>query len=166
MEYKVIVKRTDDRPDDELFYSDSFLGEEFSDELYHFKYVKKKKVNGKWRYYYDIKDALGYDERAAAGAAVYDYETKTRNANAYNEIRHDPTRVKWYDQTKSDQKYKEAKAAGKVASDALTKYYKTPLGKIDKLDDKIDSARDMVADLLEKASKKIRSREESITNYR
>ena len=23
-----------------------------SDELYHWKYIKKKKVNGKWRYYY------------------------------------------------------------------------------------------------------------------
>lgn len=29
---------------------------EFSDELYHWKYIKKKKVNGKWRYYYDKTD--------------------------------------------------------------------------------------------------------------
>jgi hypothetical protein len=29
------------------------------DELYHWKYIKRKRVNGKWRYYYDIKDALG-----------------------------------------------------------------------------------------------------------
>lgn len=34
-------------------HSDSFLGTEFSDELYHWKYIKKKKINGKWRYYYD-----------------------------------------------------------------------------------------------------------------
>lgn len=33
--------------------------------LKHWKYVKKKRVNGKWRYYYDIKDALGFDEREA-----------------------------------------------------------------------------------------------------
>lgn len=28
-----------------------------ADELYHWKYVKKVKKNGKWRYYYDVKDA-------------------------------------------------------------------------------------------------------------
>ena len=47
----------------------------YSDELYHWKYVHKEKVNGKWRYYYEIdkhkedikdgvKDALGFDEKA------------------------------------------------------------------------------------------------------
>lgn len=58
------VKRINN--DDELFHSDLFLGSEFSDELYHWKYVKKKKVNGKWRYYYDaeslkkdVNDTLG-----------------------------------------------------------------------------------------------------------
>lgn len=40
-----------------------------SDELMHHKYVKKKKVNGKWRYYYDVKDALGYDEKQAMNTA-------------------------------------------------------------------------------------------------
>lgn len=33
-------------------------GPENSDELYHWKYTSKKRVNGKWRYYYD-NDKLG-----------------------------------------------------------------------------------------------------------
>lgn len=48
---EVRVKRTDD-----LFHSDTFLGEEFSDELYHWKYIKRiKRPNGTWRYIYDKK---------------------------------------------------------------------------------------------------------------
>ena len=41
------------------------------------KYIKKKKVNGKWRYYYDIKDALGYDEQSAYKKATQDKDTAT-----------------------------------------------------------------------------------------
>lgn len=26
---------------------------QYSDELYHWKYIKREKVNGKWKYYYD-----------------------------------------------------------------------------------------------------------------
>lgn len=49
MEYR--IKR--EKPDDELFHSDEYLGEEFDDGLHHWKYIKREKVNGKWRYYYD-----------------------------------------------------------------------------------------------------------------
>lgn len=37
-------------------------------DICHWKYIKKKKVNGKWKYYYDadqLKDDLGFDERNA-----------------------------------------------------------------------------------------------------
>lgn len=40
---------------EELFHSDTYLGQDFSDGIKHFKYIKREKVNGKWRYYY--KDA-------------------------------------------------------------------------------------------------------------
>lgn len=137
-----------------------------SDELKHWKYIKKKKVNGKWRYYYDVKDALGYDERARAANAVYKYNKNSHNANAYNKIQGDPTREKWYDQKKSDQMYRVAQNSGKMASYAMNKYYKTPLGKLDRLDDKLDSGRNAVSNLLEKMAKKIRADEEIITKYR
>jgi chaperonin cofactor prefoldin len=37
----------------ELFHSDTYLGQDFSDGIRHFKYIKREKLpNGKWRYYY------------------------------------------------------------------------------------------------------------------
>lgn len=53
--YKVVVNRTQEFDDETLFHSDTFLGNEFSDEMYHWKYIKREKVNGKWRYYYNTK---------------------------------------------------------------------------------------------------------------
>ena len=45
---KVIVKRKN-----ELYHSDTYLGNEYEDEnLCHWKYVKKYKVGDKWRYVY------------------------------------------------------------------------------------------------------------------
>lgn len=53
---EVRVKRIAN-PQSDLVHSDSFLGMEFSDELYHWKYIKREKKNGKWRYYYDKNSA-------------------------------------------------------------------------------------------------------------
>lgn len=36
----------------ELFHSDTYLGQDFSDGIRHWKYIKREKVNGRWRYYY------------------------------------------------------------------------------------------------------------------
>lgn len=36
----------------ELYHSDTYLGEDYSDGIRHFKYVKKEKRNGRWVYYY------------------------------------------------------------------------------------------------------------------
>lgn len=51
------------------------------DELQHFKYIKREKKNGKWRYYYDteslkndIKDKLGYDEKERLNSAKAEYD--------------------------------------------------------------------------------------------
>lgn len=40
-----------------ISYSEQYLGTEATNDIYHFKYIKKEKKNGKWRYYYD-KDVL------------------------------------------------------------------------------------------------------------
>lgn len=38
----------------ELYHSDTYLGQEFSDGLKHYKYLKKVRTSsGKWRYIYD-----------------------------------------------------------------------------------------------------------------
>lgn len=57
---EIVIKRTQEIDDESLFHSDTFLGDEFSDEMYHWKYIKKKKVNGKWRYYYDTTELDKY----------------------------------------------------------------------------------------------------------
>ena len=35
-----------------LYHSDTYLGQEYSNELYHWKYIKREKKNGRWVYYY------------------------------------------------------------------------------------------------------------------
>lgn len=53
MEY--VIKRAD-----ELYHSDEYVGEDYSDGICHWKYIDKKKVNGKWRYIYKLEKG-GYD---------------------------------------------------------------------------------------------------------
>lgn len=133
---------------------------EHSDELKHWKYVKKKKVNGKWRYYYDIKDALGYDERAKAAKSIREYNKAAKAEVDYSKTREDPTRAKYYDANEYEQLTQRRVSAGKAASKAIEEYYKTPIGKLDRFDDAIDSGRNIVAKILEKASNKIRAKSE------
>ena len=41
----------------ELYHSDIYLGEDYSDGIKHYKYLKKvKSASGKWRYIYDESD--------------------------------------------------------------------------------------------------------------
>ena len=59
-----------------LMHSDTYLGEDYSDGIKHYKYIKKEKKNGKMRYYYhdtDLEDA----DRAAK--ETYDEAQKLRN---------------------------------------------------------------------------------------
>lgn len=39
----------------ELYHSERYLGQEFSDELYHWKYLSRKRKNGRWVYTYAKK---------------------------------------------------------------------------------------------------------------
>lgn len=75
---EVKVKRSDK---EELFHSDTFLGDEFSDEMYHWKYIKKKKVNGKWRYYYDNSEL----DKFARGDSVVNSKDNTIDTKIYRQ---------------------------------------------------------------------------------
>ena len=87
----------------------------------HWKYIKKYKKNGKWRYVYNVgttgniidgkiespyreytklQDMLGYDERDAAGIAEVNYRRAMKNADGYNKIQ--ATNPYYYKQAKSD----------------------------------------------------------------
>lgn len=158
-----------------------------NDEIRHWKYIKKYKKNGKWRYVYNVgstgnkidgekqspyreysklQDMLGYDERDSAAIADINYRRKSENATSYN---HSQSKNPFYKQSESNKLYKQADIAQKKASKAIKRYYKTPLGKLDKLDDRIDEGRNIVANALSKLSKRIRPKKESFvgktTNY-
>lgn len=50
-------KKTEDmfirNSNSEIYHSDVYLGQDFSDGFKHWRYVKKERRNGRWVYYYD-----------------------------------------------------------------------------------------------------------------
>lgn len=92
MEYR--IKR--EKPDNELFHSSTYQGDEVSDDLYHYKYIDKyKSKSGKWIYVYkkikkNVEDALGFKAKERMNNAYnrsemydgrsYDYEREAANA--------------------------------------------------------------------------------------
>lgn len=47
----------------ELYHSATYLGKDYSDGIKHWKYIKREKVNGKWRYYYDSSSLRKAEKR-------------------------------------------------------------------------------------------------------
>jgi hypothetical protein len=119
-----------------------------NDELYHWKYTYKKKVNGKWRYYYDVapsgssprhfgvskwEDVTGLDEKMKFYNETANYK-KAREA-----IQNVPKRKKDSEEYKAAyEKYADAMAnLAKARSD----FMHTPMGKIYKLQSLIDKGK-------------------------
>lgn len=68
----------------ELYHSDVYLGKDYSDGIKHYKYIKREKVNGRWRYYYknDKLDQLGRKKKRSVdnyNAMEKAYETSLKN---------------------------------------------------------------------------------------
>lgn len=148
MKYRIIREVKDD----ELHHSDEFLGDDFSDELYHWKYIKKKRVNGKWRYYYDIKDALGYDEREKAANDMYTYEQAYKN-RIYNQSAE-----------AHERQNRNLKQLGKKAQASIKAFDKTPLGKLENMKDTINSGLSAISKLLLTASSKVKPSDLAFVN--
>ena len=158
-----------------------FDHEPTSDELMHFKYVKREKVNGKWRYYYtdsktgESKDILGYDKRDDLLKADHEYKKATRQAelvnktapwrtpklksdgSGYEELSESDKRWNEETRTEIDNAYAKQAEAGKKASDAYAAYKKTPFGKVYQATVQIDKGRAAVGNLLEKAAKRLKT---------
>lgn len=67
-----------------IIHSDIYLGKDYSDGIKHWKYIKREKINGKWRYYYknDRLDYLGAEKKISIGnynTAEKVYETSLKN---------------------------------------------------------------------------------------
>lgn len=123
------------------------------DVLMHWKYIKRVKKNGKWRYYYDeeslkrdIKDKLGYDERERLQKANKQYEKAVNNAkkadtktsDQLNKFMNNPMPVrqrvamrKAYDDAlkESEKATKKAEKAYEKVEKLKDEYSKTPIGK-------------------------------------
>lgn len=72
-----------------LYHSDVYLGATFSDGIYHWKYVKREKRNGKWVYYYSDPT---YDKAKntynAVDKRLKSAESKLVSANTHNQKVH------------------------------------------------------------------------------
>ena len=130
------------------------------DELQHWKYIKREKVNGKWRYYYDI----GKNERLEAGNAMSKVRDAANNAGfhkkRYDEVKSKIDSGEYFDKDngndsilkpyrddylKALKDYANAKVNAKKAQEA---YAKTPLSKIENAKAKVDSGKKWLEDLL------------------
>lgn len=123
---QVVVRRTDDHLEHKK----------------NFKYIKKKKVNGKWRYYYDIKDALGFDEADEYNTAKSNNK-KTKTALSDSKIERtmqkdiakldgkidarEHQKIKKYSKN-VEENTKVRKKAEKAYKKAKEKFKKTPVG--------------------------------------
>lgn len=136
--------------------------------LQHWKYIYKKKINGKWRYYYDIgkpgvnvaggsnkpdgpnsniksyskfEDLLGKDEKDAYARSII------QNTRALEDQAARPSGTR----AELQERYDRVNSTGKAMSEAAARYYKTPIGMLDKLDDYVDKGRKFIAKLFTKA---------------
>lgn len=142
--------------------------------------MKKYKKNGKWRYIYNVgttgdringkiespyreytklQDMLGYDERDAASIAEVNYRRAMETAEGYKNVR---STNPYYKQATSDALYKQVKVSGKIASKAVERYNKTPLGKLDKAVRVVDKGREKVANALSKLAEAVKPKERSL----
>ena len=90
----------------ELYHSEIYLGKDFSDGIKHWKYLKREKVNGKWRYYYS-NDELNKAKKDLNNANVNTLKVAAKKVNADNEVKY------------AQEKVKKAQAAMKDLSDTV-----------------------------------------------
>lgn len=113
-----------------------------SDELMHWKYIKKVKKNGKWVYYYDdseVKKAednlkKAESDRVAANLKVYNTE------NDLKDIRKNSDKYREKNYVNTDEYYKKINKLQDVYGERVTKLNKAEK-KLDKAMKKYDNVR-------------------------
>lgn len=130
------------------------------------KRLTRELKNGHWTYQYStkpdtslketIRRVSGQTAKEYANAKIRDYNRAKENSEGYSKIQGDPTREKWYNESKEKALRDDATVKGILANRAIQNYYKTPLGQVQKAKDVIEAGRNKVADILNSASEKIR----------
>jgi len=121
-----------------LYHSDTYLGNEFSDGLYHYKYKRREKKNGKWVYYYNdaeynkaksnYKKSVSNYEKAGFNAATSSIKTDNMLKQRNNKLSsNDKAMQKQVNDTQAAYKnyYKAEKAMNKKYKKYLTTAIKT-----------------------------------------
>lgn len=133
---------------------------DYQSSLTHYKYIKRVKKNGKWRYYYDkdglkndVKDVLGYDEKNARDNAL---KAKERRYSELNKAEKDLDKYNngWLMINGSDkysQQYirqlRNAARAEKFLEKKQKDFNKTPLGMLENAKGVIDKGEKVVKKL-------------------
>ena len=113
---KVVVKRPNTQTSSSLFHSSTYYGQEFDDGLRHWKYIKREKVGGKWRYWYDDQSASRDIKAKEDALNMFNPNTIMKNvADANSEIQEGRKKVeesnakhnKRYEDTKSEMQKQE-----------------------------------------------------------
>lgn len=104
-------------------------------ELMHFKYIKKIKKDGKWKYYYpgdlseDIMNELGTKDKREYQLAVGRTHNIEADKKDHKRSQKDLENESWHLVSRE-------KRARDAIKSTKAKYYKTPLGKLDKTIDR------------------------------
>jgi hypothetical protein len=146
-----------------LYHSDIYLGKDFSDGIKHWKYIKREKVNGKWRYYYknsdldrmkrDLDDAKALDEDVDK---VRNYARNNLKKNQYAYISGTTDGIKSRtseNRLKKDLTYNLEKIRDDKRKSKYEKYLIKPLNKTS---DAIHKGKTKVTELIGKLSKKLK----------
>lgn len=124
---------------EKLFHSDVYLGQEYSDGLYHWKYIKRERKNGKWVYYYKDDKLAEAKKKYDTDKAALEYENKKRGYEANSitymhkgkEVKDPAYRKLGRDTFSSSVNYKFAKEK----SDKRKKKYEAPIRVLNKASD-------------------------------
>lgn len=80
----------------ELFHSDIYLGEDYSDGIKHYKYLKKVKTStGKWRYIYDDSEEKKVEGQIKFLQKEYD-KLSNKKTGTYSYRQADGSNVSWF----------------------------------------------------------------------
>ena len=107
---KVLVKRQNTQTSSSLFHSSTYYGQEFDDGLRHWKYIKREKVGGKWRYWYDDQSASRDIKAKEDALNMFNPNTIMKNvADANSEIQEGRKKVE-ESNAKDNKKYEDTKS--------------------------------------------------------
>jgi hypothetical protein len=167
----MIMRINWDTPVSELYHSDSDIRyiDLDEDELMHWKYIKREKVNGKWRYYYDIGEKEKHEADVATRAASRYAKTMDTMKREYDKVNAKVNSGEYFDKDHGNQDiiqpyedlYKSSRLdyerAISRAKKAVAAYEKTPLYKLEKARNKIKKGTKAIKNLFAQVKANLKS---------